>query len=303
MQDLMAVSGMPHEPMNDMPGQVVSGIALQRRQALSDIGHFQYYDNQTRAIAHTGQIILSLIPHYYSTERMQRIIGEDGTPSLVTINERQPNPENPAITKVKNDLTVGRYDVVMDTGPGYETKRLEGTEAMIDLMKTPLAEAIVKVGADLVVRNMDFAGANDLADRLMPLNDAGMKKSLENMPKEARSMVMSMYQNMQAMQAKMQELELEKKYKGQIELGWMNVEKDKIAKQSATKVHDTEVRARTAMHDTMIDSLTRKDVAEINAAGKIIDTHTLKGYDLRQAEKEMLHEADMAAKAPKAQGD
>ena len=299
MQDLMAVSGMPHEPSNDTPGTVVSGIALQRRQALSDIGHFQYYDNQTRAIAHTGSIILSLIPHYYSTERMQRIIGEDGTPSMVAINQKQPSPENPAITKVKNDVTVGRYDVVMDTGPGYETKRLEGTEAMIDLMKTPLAEAIVKVGADLVVRNMDFAGASDLADRLMPMNDAGMKKALENMPKEARSMVTAMYQNMQALQQQLQQLELEKKYKGQIELGWMNVERDKINKQSETKVHDTEVRARTQMHDTHIDAITRRDVAEIQAAGKLMDTHVAKGYDLTQSEREMEHAAELAEKAPK----
>jgi len=45
----------------------------------------------------------------------------------------------------------GRYDVVMDTGPGYETKRLEGAESMLELLKTPLAEPIVKVGSDVIV--------------------------------------------------------------------------------------------------------------------------------------------------------
>ena len=54
-QDLMAVAGMPHEPGQDTAGSVVSGVALRQRQALSDIGHFQYYDNQTRAIAHGGR--------------------------------------------------------------------------------------------------------------------------------------------------------------------------------------------------------------------------------------------------------
>ena len=132
--DLAAVAGMPHEPGQDSPGAVVSGVALAKRQALSDIGHFQYYDNQTQAIAHCGKIILSWIPVYYSAQRMQRIIGEDGVPSMVQINT-----PDPATMEVKNDLTVGRYDVVMDTGPGYETKRLEGAEAMIDLLKTPLA--------------------------------------------------------------------------------------------------------------------------------------------------------------------
>ena len=132
---------MPHEPGVDTPGTVVSGVALKKRQALSDIGHFQYYDNQTQAIAQIGRICLDYFPVYYSTERMQRIIGEDGVPSMVGINQF-----DASIGRVKNDLTVGRYDVVMDTGPGYETKRIEGAEAMIDLLKTPLAEPIAKSG-------------------------------------------------------------------------------------------------------------------------------------------------------------
>ena len=128
MKDLMVLAGMPHEPGQDEPGVVVSGKALRQRQALSDIGHFQYYDNQTRSIAHTGRILLDLIPHYYSEERMQRIVGDDGTPQMVTLNQK-----DPATQAIKNDVTVGRYDVVMDTGPGYETKRQEEAETTVDL--------------------------------------------------------------------------------------------------------------------------------------------------------------------------
>jgi len=120
-QDLAAVAGMPHEPGVDTPGTVVSGVALRKRQALSDIGHFQYYDNQTQAIAQIGRICLDYIPIYYSTERMQRIIGEDGVPSMVGINQF-----DPALGKVKNDLTVGRYDVVMDTTPQGMQKVMDG---------------------------------------------------------------------------------------------------------------------------------------------------------------------------------
>src|SRR6185437_9647568 len=137
-QDLMELAGMPHEPGRDTPGVVVSGKALRERQALSDIGHFQYYDNQTMAIAFTGDILLDQIPHYYSTQRMQRIIGEDGTPQMVGINQRQQTgvgPDGQAIFEVKNDLTVGRYDVVMDTGPGYETRRQEQAETTVDLLR------------------------------------------------------------------------------------------------------------------------------------------------------------------------
>jgi hypothetical protein len=46
-----------------------------------------------------------------------RIIGDDGKPDLLTINQQD------AVGRVMNDVTVGTYDVVMETGPGYNSKR------------------------------------------------------------------------------------------------------------------------------------------------------------------------------------
>ena len=286
-QDLMAVAGMPHEPGLDSAGTVVSGIAIAKRQAMSDIGHFQYYDNQTRAIAHTARILVDLIPHYYSEHRMQRIIGDDGVPQVVPINQKQqvPGPDGQAITKIKNDLSVGRYDVVMDTGPGYETKRLEGAESMLDLLRTPLAEPIAKVGADLIVRSLDFNGAQDLADRLMPMNPEGMQKVMENLPKEAQGIVTAMYQQMQGLQQKVKDQELELKYKGHIELGWMNVEREKMQMQSRTKELDTHVRAKTS-----------HDVAEIQAGATLLNTHVEAAHN-RVAAQDALAAAEKAEKS------
>jgi hypothetical protein len=297
-KDLMTLAGMPHEPGVDKPGEVVSGIALQRRQALSDIGHFQYYDNQTMAIAHTGEILLDLIPHYYSSARMQRIIGEDGVPQMVAINQKKPSAMNPAIMEVKNDLTVGRYDVVMDTGPGYETKRMEGQEAMIDLLKTPLAEPIVKVGSDLIVRNMDFAGADDLADRLLPTNPAGMQKAIQNLPKEAQGIVQALQTQLTQAQGIIQQQALELKYKGGIEQMKEREETRRAHLVAETKVHDTETRAATAIKDAHIKSVTARDVAEINAGAKLMDSHVQGGYDLEAAK----HAEKAAEKAEKSNG-
>ena len=288
-QDLMELAGMPHEPGRDTPGVVVSGKALRERQALSDIGHFQYYDNQTMAIAFTGDILLEQIPHYYSTQRMQRIIGEDGVPQMVQINQRVMDPQTQAIMEVKNNLTVGRFDVVMDTGPGYETKRQEGQEAVIDLLKTPLGEPIVKTGADIIVRNMDFAGADDLADRLLPTNEQGMQKAVQALPKEAQGIVMALQAQLKQAQAVIQQQALEIKYKTNIEQGWMKVEEHKIDTQAAVKAHDTGIKAQTDVFDTHVKSITARDVAEINAGAKLIDSN-----QDRTHEKEL---AKMTAKA------
>ena len=283
-QDLMELAGMPHEPGRDTPGVVVSGKALRERQALSDIGHFQYYDNQTMAIAFTGDILLEQIPHYYSTQRMQRIIGEDGVPQMVQINQRVMDPQTKAILEVKNNLTVGRFDVVMDTGPGYETKRQEGQEAVIELLKTPLGEPIVKTGADIIVRNMDFAGSDDLADRLLPTNEQGMEKAIQALPKEAQGIVMALQAQLKQAQGVIQQQAMEIKYKTNIEQGWMKVEREKIGSQERTKVHDTETRADAQITGDHIASLTARDVAEIQVGGKLLDSHVKGGYDQQAAE-------------------
>lgn len=284
-KDLMALAGMPHEPGQDKPGEVVSGKALRERQALSDIGHFQYYDNQTRAIAHTGRILLDLIPHYYSESRMQRIIGDDGTPSVTPINQT-----DPTLGKIKNDVTVGRYDVVMDTGPGYETKRQEGAEMMLDLMKTPVGEVITKVGADVFLRSLDFAGAQELADRVMPETPEGMKKAMEGLPDQAKNIVTAMQQKVQQLTQALQQAQLEIKYKGQIEQGWMQTELAKERMKTDTQAHDAAVKAHTAHVDTHTRAQASIAVAEIGAASQIMNTHVEAAHN-----KELAKETAKAA--------
>jgi hypothetical protein len=38
------------------------------------------------------------------------------------------------IGEVLNDVTVGEYDVVMDTGPGFQSKRQQAVESMMPLL-------------------------------------------------------------------------------------------------------------------------------------------------------------------------
>ena len=291
-QDLMAVAGMPHEPNADTPGTVVSGKALRQRQALSDIGHFQYYDNQTQAIAQIGRICLDYIPVYYSTERMQRIIGDDGVPSMVPINQK-----DPAVETVKNDLTVGRYDVVMDTGPGYETKRQEAAETMVDLLKIqPLAELVAKVGADLAIRAIDAPYMDELADRIQGQTPEGMQKVMEGLPKNAQNVLKMVISQLNAANQKVTQLEADLKYgltkTHTQEATKLAVEhlKDKRAEQ------DTQTDAQTKIFDTHVKSVTARDVAEINAGAKLLDTHAKGGYDTA-ARKDEIAAAERAERS------
>ena len=275
MKDLMVLAGMPHEPGQDAPGTVVSGKALRQRQALSDIGHFQYYDNQTRSISFTGKVLLDLIPHYYSEQRMQRIVGDDGVPQMVKINDR-------SVGRIKNDVTVGRYDVVMDTGPGYETRRQEEAETLVDLMKIgPMAELTAKAAPDLALR---YFGMDEMADRLAVQLPGGLEKALEGMPQDAQNIVKGVMQQLTAAQNQVKELTLEKKYgldKAQI---GANAKVHDTQVDAATHVHDTQTRASTEIQKAHIQAQAHIAGAEIGAASKLMDTH-VKGKYAQETEK------------------
>lgn len=283
--DLMSVAGMP--PDNpELQARVIGGNKyLQRRQGIEDLTHFQFYDNQTYSIMMTGVMLLDLIPHYYDTRRMQRIIGEDDMPQMVEINVPANDPASNAIYNIKTNLEVGRYDVVMDTGPGYQTKREEGTEAVIGLLSTPLGEPIVKTGADIVVRNMDFAGADELADRLAVTNPEGMEKVIEGLPKQAQTIVQSLMAQNQNLQQVIQQQALEIKY---------GVSKEELKQKSeslrtAAKIESEDKRAElkdsTDRHKIEVDSVTKRDVAEIHAAGQLLNSQHESKHEEAMADK------------------
>jgi hypothetical protein len=281
--DLLSVAGMPNEPNQDTRGTVVSGKALQRRQGLTDNTHYQYYDNQVFSIAHTGRILLDLIPYYYDTERIQRIIREDGKAEMVKLNEQQKDPMTQAVLNIKNNLQVGRYDVVIDAGPGYQTKREEGADAMIGILGTPLGEEIAKTSGDLVLRAQDFPYAEEIADRLMALNPTAIEKTVEGMPKQAQTIIGALQKQMQVQQQTIQELQAELKYKVSVEQGWMHVEREKSQLNAETKVHDTQIRAHTA-----------RDVAEITSAAKLLNTEQEARHN-REAAQRLLQAGEKAA--------
>jgi hypothetical protein len=52
-------------------------VAIARRDEQGNTATFVYIDNLEDAIETTGRILIDLIPHYYSDERVIRLLGED----------------------------------------------------------------------------------------------------------------------------------------------------------------------------------------------------------------------------------
>lgn len=143
-----------------------SGRAIMARQREGDVSTFHFVDNLSRAIRHTGRILLDLIPKYYDTERVIRIIGKDETPQQVTINTEAENPQTGEVERIF-DLSVGRYDVAVKAGPSFTTQREEAAAQMTELVRA-FPDAAPVIG-DLIAKNLDWPGADEIAERLKML--------------------------------------------------------------------------------------------------------------------------------------
>jgi len=150
-------------------GNETSGRAIIARQHQGDVANYAFGDNLNRAIRHAGRIIVDLIPVVYDTERAIRIIGEDKSEEVVWVNKAFIDKSG---QHRLYDLSVGKFDVVVDTGPSYATKRIEASEAMLQFIQAYPAAA--QAAGDLICTNMDFPGAQDLAARLKRMVPAAL---------------------------------------------------------------------------------------------------------------------------------
>ena len=182
-----------------------SGRAIMAREKQADVGTYHYVDNLARAVRYVTRQLVDLIPKIYDTQRIARIIGIDGETSMVKIDPSQPMPVKKitdqtgiVIEKIYNP-SVGRYDVVVTTGPSYMTKRQEAMDAMSQILQgNPQLWA---VAGDLFVKNMDWPGAQEMAQRLRKTIDPKLLADADNDPalQAANQQIQAMAQEMQQM--------------------------------------------------------------------------------------------------------
>jgi hypothetical protein len=232
-EDIKSATGQYNASLG-MTSNERSGKAILARQREGDVGTYHYVDNLARAIRHVGRQLVDLIPKIYDTERIARIIGEDGEPSTVKMNPMQEEPvkkivnqDGIVIDKIYNP-SVGKYDVRVITGPGYATKRQEALESMAQLLQGN--PQLWQVAGDLFVKNMDWPGAQDLAKRFQKTLDPKVLADEDNPALVAAN------QQMEAMQAEMQNM-------AQM---LQNVQKSMEERELSIKEYEAEVKAYQA---------------------------------------------------------
>jgi len=203
-EDIKASTGQYNASLG-MTSNERSGKAIMARQREGDVGTYHYGDNLARGVRYLTRQLIDLIPKIYDTQRIARIIGEDGETSMVKIDPMQAEPVKKimdqngiVIDKIYNP-GVGKYDVVATTGPGYATKRQEALDAMGQLLQGN--PQLWSVAGDLFVKNMDWPGAQEMAKRFAKTIDPKLMSDGEDNPE-----LQAAQQQMQAMGQEMEQM-------------------------------------------------------------------------------------------------
>ena len=209
--DIKSILGLYDASMGARSNET-SGKAIMARQREGDVSTFHFIDNLSKSISHAGRILVDMIPKIYDTPRIIRTLGLDGESQAIQVN--QPT-EHQGVQRIF-DLKTGKYDVAVETGPNFTTQREEAATQMMELLRA-FPQAAPFIG-DLLAKNLDWPGADEIADRLKAMLPPQIQKQEgQGLPPEAQAAMQQMQQKMQQMQqmiqqggAKLKELEADR---------------------------------------------------------------------------------------------
>lgn len=264
-------------------GNETSGVAIERRQIQSSMGNFHYSENSARAIAHTGRVIMGIIPEVMDIEQVTRILGEDGTAKTVAINTTEP-VEFDGIKQIF-DVTTGKYDVVVEAGPSYATKRQESRDSIMAM--TNAFPDMVPIVGDLLVKSMDWPGAQEIAARMRKMLPPQLQDqqggpqippAVQQQMQEQAQMVEQLMGELQEAKSQLQSKQVEMQAKSEMEqtkteaalhMSDAKIQAEMQLKQmeleSQTAVAQAKLEAEIAIKQAEIESQERLEAARIQA--------------------------------------
>ena len=154
-------AGMFASNMGDNPG-LQSGVAIRSLQNKGDNATFKYNKAVQVAIAATGKVLVDAIPKVYDTERTMRILYEDNSFEMATINQPVIDQQTGEVVML-NDLSQGVYDVVCKAGPSFKNRQQETLEMIIEMAKVD--PTIMQIAGDVMMQNINSPAADQIAER------------------------------------------------------------------------------------------------------------------------------------------
>ncbi len=175
-----ATTGVPPVALGNLDPHERSGKAIRALQQVSDQGSSNGLDNlATISLTFLGMVLNDLLEYVYDRPgRVARILGDEDEPSDVILNQpftrdpqsgqAQPVPQTPGQPMPPNtefyNLSEGEFAVTVSVGKSTNSRREETASAIAQLLDA--APQMAPMISDIWVGNMDFPGAQKIADRL-----------------------------------------------------------------------------------------------------------------------------------------
>jgi hypothetical protein len=177
------------------------------------------------------------------------------------------NEQGIVIDKIYNP-SVGKYDVVVVTGPGYATKRQEALEAMAQLLQTN--PQLWAVAGDLFVKNMDWPGAQELAKRFAKTIDPKIIGDADEDPA-----LQAANQQMQAMAQEMEQMyKMLQNVNQTMEARALEIDEFKAKTDADIKAYDAETKRLQAvaagMQPEQVQEVVMQTLRDVLTAGDLV---------------------------------
>ena len=171
----------------------------------------------------------------------------------------------------------------MDTGPGYASRRQESLETMMSLL--PADPNLMQQAGDLIFRNMDFHGADIIADRLAAANPLAQIDEKSDVPPQAQMIIKQSQEVIKQLQQELQALQMDMKYGATVAQQKEEAATQRKAMDVEVRREDVHLRTDTQAHDTVIKTETQKEIEAMKAQlALILANMTLKDEKLARDE-------------------
>lgn len=246
-----------------------SGKAVLARQKQGDVSNLNYSDNAARCLRRVGRLLLPAIPKVYDVPTIMRIVKPDGTTDHIITHvgadqkgaAQELMNQNQAIKNIF-DLSVGSYDVTIDTGPSHQTKRQEAVASIMALIQA--APNVLSIVGDLLVGNMDWANAPEIAKRMKIM-----------LPPQLQDEDSANSPAAQAQQAQQQLVALQQAHQqvlGALQQAQQIIQTKQVEMQGRAGIE--EIKRNTALALAEWDRVTKWGLAEITTKAQSADTRT-----------------------------
>lgn len=289
VEQMRAASGQQSANFG-IKSEAASGVGIQRLKLQGEIATFHFLDALNRALKYEIRVLLELIcsGKILDTKRVVRVMGIDGEANHATLDPNHPAAYSEIgqadIQKIFNP-TIGTYDVVIDTGPSYMTKRIEGSQQLTQIAQNN--PQMMQVAGDLIMKAMDVPYADKIADRMAKMLPPQLQEQKSgDIPPQAQ----------QAMQMAQQHIQQQDQVIQQMQQALQ--EKQNLEQKAAMDQQKAQMDAHNAALKLQIDQYnaeTARLKAQHDVSANDSAKHMLEQYKLQMQRDTELYKAHLAA--------